>query len=737
VSPQRLDKTRLIEVINFSGATLGFEGGNAILDRHLMQGRIMTEKMTRLTIFSTGEVDITTWKRTDVNEYLSAAQSLLNMEVGTTGLTKKRPGTSVLLNASPYAKFNSRMYDFVDQFGIHYLLMSSSGFFYVFGAPTEETQVITNTGADVVTGYGTNVVINSNNLLFVQAIPTPYLSGDLAAIDYTQDNDVFILSHPSYPPARIYISQYNGSSPPTFAYMPLNIYPLPSYDFNTINYNNFTVALSVTNNILTFQFTGLGSDPGFTSAWIGGEIIGGGATDIDPVGYAIITNVSYSGGTTTFTATVQIPFQTSGYATIGSQYSVRQPVWSAALGYPAKTVFYQSRLWFANTPQLSNGIFGSKVNNPVNFDVGTGRDTDAIVYIIGQTNSGAILWMNGGKQLEVYCQNLEFACPQNENVALTPTTFAIRQQSAYGSSPLLKPLTYINDSYYATKTGKAFVNFHFNGIGLTYTSSNISAASSHLVKNPSNRALLRGSDTSQDNFIYYLNPDDDTITAFQFAAEYKLAALTPITFNQGIQLIDIATIDNSIYILKYYPLTDQFTVEQFDDSIRVDAAFDAAMQSSGLVTGLSLLNGYTVQVVYKNQDFGQYLVVNGQITVTNPQSIADTVLIGILYSNNVIPMYPFSGAAESPFKKKVSRIYVDYYNSLNFSVNGNLVPYQNYKDIQAGLPLMPQTSTAIITPISGWNRFDNNGTPIISITQSSPFDLQILGIGYQIESEVI
>ena len=697
----------------------------------------MTEKMTRLTTFSTGEVDITTWKRTDVDVYLSAAQSLQNMEIGTTGLAKKRQGTSLLLNATGYAQFNSRMYDFVDQFGTHYLLMSATGYFYVFLAPTDENQVITYTGANVVTGYGTNVVVNANNLLFVQAIPTPYLSGDLDSIDYTLDNDVFIITHPNYPPARIYISHYNGASPPTFAYMVLNIYPLPSYDFNQINYNNFTVALSVTNNILTFQFTGLGSDPGFNSAWIGGQIIGGGATDIDPVGYAIITNVSYSGGTTTFTATVQIAFDTTGYSTIGSQYSVRQPVWSAALGYPAKTVFYQSRLWFANTPQLSNGVFGSKINNPVNFDVGTGSDTDAIVYIIGQTNSGAINWLNGGKQLEIYCQNLEFACPQNENVALTPTTFAVRQQSAYGSSPSLKPLTYINDSYYASKTGKALINFHFNGIGLSYISSNISAASTHLVKNPSNRALMRGSDSSQDNFIYYLNPDDDTITAFQFAAEYKLAALTPINFNQGVQLIDITSIDNSIYILKYYPLSNQFTVEQFDDSIRVDAAFDAPMQSSGLVTGLSELNGYTVQVVYLNQDFGQYLVVGGQITVNNLQMIADTVLIGILYDNEVVPMYPFSGAAESPFKKKLSRLYVDYYNSLNFSVNGTLVPYQYYSQIQAGLPLMPQTGTAIITPITGWNRFDDDGKPIISIKQSSPFDLQILSIGYQIESEVI
>ena len=133
------------------------------------------------------------------------------------------------------------------------------------------------------------------------------------------------------------------------------------------------------------------------------------------------------------------------------------------------------------------------------------------------------------KQLEIYCQNDEFACPQrNENSALTPSTFSVRQQSSpYGSSKLLKPITYIPMTlpYYATKTGKALINFHFNGIGLTYTSSNISAPSSHLVKSPTNRALLRGTDLSQDNFIYFLNPDDDTITTFQFASEYQIGCL--------------------------------------------------------------------------------------------------------------------------------------------------------------------------------------------------------------------
>lgn len=697
----------------------------------------MSNQPVRLSMFTTGEVDQQVWKRTDVPEYLSAAQSLLNMEVGTTGLAKKRKGTTLLFNATGYAVANSHMYEFIDKNGEYYVVLSAGGMFYIFSTPSTQEQVITGRGNNVVTGRGTNVVVFANNLTFIQAVPVPYQIGDLDGIDYTQDNDSLILTHPLFPPGRIYISSYTPS--PVFTYQALNIYPLPAFDFNGINYNNFTVSLSVSGNVLTFRFTGVGADPRFTSAWIGGQIVGAGSSDLQPVGYAIITNVVYSasgGGTVTFTATVQIPFQTTSFATQGSQYSVRQPAWSAALGYPAKVLYFQNRLWLANTANLPGTIFGSKINSPINFDVGTGADTDAIVYTIGQSNSGAILWMNGGKQLEIYCQNNEFACPQDQNVALTPSTFSIRQQSSLGSSPDLKPVTYINDSYYANKTGKAIQNYHFNGIGLTYQSTNISVHSQHLVKKPINRALLRGDDDSQDNYIYFLNPDN-TITTFQFALEYKLAALTPAVFEDDVELIDICTINNSVYILKFYNLTQQYTIEEFDETTKIDCTQSATMQSSGLVTGLSLFNEYTVQVLYQGQDFGEYVVENGQITVDNPQGIADTVLVGLLYDVELIPMYPFAGSGQAPFKKQVTRIYVDYYNSLDFNINGNLVPYQNFEFIQEGLPLTPQTDTAIVTPFKGWNRFDVNGEPIISINQSSPFDLQILGITYQIDAAAL
>jgi hypothetical protein len=442
----------------------------------------------------------------------------------------------------------------------------------------------------------------------------------------------------------------------------------------------------------------------------------------------------------TFTILVQIAFDVSTPSAVGSQYSIRQPAWvnelsnPYGLGYPEKVLYFQNRLWFGNTSLLPTTVFGSKLNQPISFDVGTGKDTDAIIYTLGQTNTGQILWLNGGKQLEIYTTNYEFVAPQNEEVGLTPSTFAIRQQSSYGSSSMLKPQTYFNDSYFIQKTGRSVINFHFEGVGLAYRSTNIAPQSQHLVKRPESRALLRGTDASQDNFIYFLNQDDNTLTAFQFATQINFAALTPVTFEENVQLIDIVTVNNYVYILKYYVLTDTYNIERFEDATYIDCSQNKLMEADGTVTQLDGLDGYTVQVVYENQDFGQYLVSGGQITVDNEEQITGTVQVGLLYDVELKPMYPFFSSTSAPFQKQLTRIYIDYYESLNFYVNGKLVQYQNFQEIQAGLPLVPKTDTVIFSPVSGYSRFDPES---IVITQSSPFDLQILSIGYEIDMAVI
>lgn len=662
--------------------------------------------MQRQTSFTGGEVDAVNWKRTDLEAYLTCAQSLRNMEISTVGLANKRKGSTWSLTVTDQSDPNSQIFNFRDNNGNYYLLMADNLAFHIY-------------------------LLNAGALTLFQTVTTPYLSAELQDIDWTIENDVLVLAHANHPTARIFVQSYG---PAFFVYAQLNIYPAPAFDFSNIAYNAFTVAASVSTGTLTFQFTGLSSNPGYTTAWIGGQIIGGGATDIDPIGYAIITNVvPWDGTKVVFTAAVQIPFGTT-FATVGSQYSVKQPLFTAALGYPSRCLFYQNRLWLAGTHSQPNTIMGSKINTPVNYDVGTGRDTDAIIYTLQQNEAGAIIGMNGGKQLEIYTEFFEFVCPQEQNSALTPSTFSVRQQSANGSSINCKAVSYDNDSYYVAQTGNAIIQFQFQGVGLAYKSINVSLASSHLVKNPVNRALLRGTATSQDNFIYYLN-SDNTLTAFQFNWQFQLAALTPVEFEQGVEVLDICSLNNQIYFLKRYNGT-VYALEYFDPTVRTDGAITATLQSNGEVTGLTHLIDYKVDVLYDTEsnlsDLGEYVVdETGTIQVNNPQALTGPVSVGIIYDVDITPMFIYSGANEADYYKSVSRVFTDYYNSLNFSVNGYLVPYQTFAEIQSGAPLAPKSGTAKTAMVNGWQTDST-----FSITQHAPFDLQIVAISYQVASAI-
>lgn len=712
-------------------------------------------------LFTAGEADVSVWKRTDMEAYQHAAQSLLNMNVGTTGLAKKRPGTTFATDVTGCAIPQSRIFEFVDKNGNGYVVLLANQKICIY-APTGfseqefvvtermtggiPNQVVTSRGNDVVAGGLSNeqtitVDVNGN--------PVPYTAADLASIDYSLDNDVLIFVHPNYSPARLYISSY---SPVTFAYQVLvpnivgvqnSINPLPSFDFNNVNYSDYVVGgtAGTTTAAITFHNPN-GPLTGFTSAdWSGGILVAAGNDPTQPLGYGFISSVSgESTSTVTFNLIVQIPFATV-LPTSGRQWSVQQPAFSAKQGWPSCVLFYQSRLWFANTSSLPDGIFGSKINNPLNFDVGVGHPTDAIVYVVGINGSGVIEWLNAGKQLEIFMEKVECAVPQDQNVGLTPSTFAVKQQTSFGTSVTFKPQVYLNDTYYLSRTGTSIQNFHFDGVGLSYTASNISLSSQHLVKNPFNRALVQGDAISQDNFIYFLNPDN-TITTFQFASEYKLAALTPMEFNHRfppgtsnpypVSVLDICSVNNEAYILKQYPNNGNYTLEFIDDTVRMDCVIASNMDSAGVITGLDELNGYKVQVLWNGQDYGSAIVASGTVTVYNPLGNVGAVQVGLLYDVELRPMYIFAGANESDYFKNISSIYVDYDNSLNFYIDGVLVPYQTFAQVQAQLPPVPATGTAINRPVNGYNRFQT-----FSITQTAPFDLQVLGIMYQVEAVIV
>ncbi len=668
----------------------------------------MSTQMVRQTKFTLGEVDQVNWRRTDQALYMAATQRMQNMEASLTAVVRKRRGFQFLADTNTFAIPEMQSYEFKDNNGQYYIIFAVNLEFLIY--------------------YGETGDVNTAWTLY-QTVTTPYLAADLFDLDYSNDNDSLVFAHGDYPMARLYVSSYSPSV--VFSYSILNIYPLPAYDFGLINYNNFVATFSVSGaNIFTLQFTGLSGDPGFTSAWIGGEVIGMGASANVPAGYGIIATVGYAAGVVTFTGPVIVNFGTP-YGTIGSQYIVRQPVFNAEFGYPETCLVYQNRLWVGGIRTLPQTIFGSRLNTLVSFDVGTGRDTDAIIYKIGIPNTGNIVSLNAGKQFEIYTENNELVCPQGPGQGLTQGTLAIRQQTSYGSSGIMKPVTYLNDSFYAAKAGKSIQQFHFNGIGQDYSSKNVSELASHLVNTPIGRALQRSDTVSQDNYLYFLNLDK-TITSFQFDTGQKVAALSPVVLSQGIQCINIVSIDNQIVALVYLPLTEQYQLWGLDETIFMDGWKQFVVGANNVIDGLAQWNGYTFTLRHGTNEYDNYLVVDGQITVSNELVPGDVVQLGLTFDVVLETMYIYAGPNLMDAYKRVTKIYVDYYNSLAFQVNGVTVPYQKYTALQDQTPLVPESGQYKTGCADGWKQEQT-----ILVTQHNSFDLQIQSISYQVTSRLI
>jgi len=712
----------------------------------------MRNSMIRLTSFDAGEVDEIVFKRADTKYYTRAGKSLLNVEVTATGAPVKRRGTSFVLGLSDLPgvaptepQFPYRAYPLSDGNGNYYLLIACNN--VTSGSTIRIYQQSTDT----------------TSLTHITDLNVPYEQADYSTIQYAAIDGTIVFVHQNYSPARIYYNtvasawQYQKFiASTTIATSTDPLWPQPAYDFNIVNYSGcaVTVAQVASGDPLLLAFT-FAPDPGFTeNGWAGGQLVGAGATVDSPIGYGIIREVVIAGGNAIVYVDVNVQFYIPSSSVGGSAYSVRQPVFSGMHSYPKTVTFYQSRLIFGGTSALPNTIFGSHINNYLNFDVGIGRDTDALIYTIGQSTTNGIIALNAGKQFEIYTKHYELVVPQSQGQPLTPSTFSVLSQSSYGSSELCRPISYLNDTYYIASNGKAIMNYQFNGVGLSYTSTNVSFYAQHLVNNPTQRALLRSTLSTQDTFIYFTRLNDaslmsNQITCFQFINQFKNnelgGCLTPFSFNCG-KIFDIVELNNTIYIIANFganhpALTPYASIVRFDEAVRMDNAMNATM-TGGLITGLGDYVGATFAILLNDpnyiesfgiQYYGEYVVSNAG-TIQVPFDVAPIqdpvqVLIGYLYDYVVEPLDYFAGANSVYDFKNVSRIYVDYQNTIGLTVNGVTVPYLQYSNVGF---LEPVTDTFIMGNTSGYSRFDG-----LKITQRAPFDAQITSIGYQISSSII
>ena len=396
--------------------------------------------------------------------------------------------------------------------------------------------------------------------------------------------------------------------------------------------------------------------------------------------------------------------------------------YSALRGFPAAVTFHENRLWFGGTIAQPDGIWASKSGEYFNFDIGDAEDNDALdlTASIGEINT--IRHLVSNRDLQIFTSTSELYIPAFADKPITPTNAQIRRQTPYGSS-FIKPQSLDGATIYSQKSGSIIREYIFSDAENAYTSGSISSLSAHLITDPLQLAILRGSLNRPESYAFVLNVDG-TIALFTSDRAQQRAGWAQWTTSGKFH--SICVIDDRFFLIGNYDKgdgTNKFILMEMDADKNLDFSNTFTGTAGVFDVSSHFANGAEVDVISNNNYLGKFTVSGGNADVSAVQEITSAE-IGLSYNveaeTNPIDAN-ISGGPLTGEPRSVNRVILDLLNTLSVSVNDkNLIIRQVTDDLSIAR-----------TAVTGKREFRLMGyskDPTVSIKQSAPLSLQVNGI---------
>ena len=401
--------------------------------------------------------------------------------------------------------------------------------------------------------------------------------------------------------------------------------------------------------------------------------------------------------------------------------------YSLVRGYPAAVAFHEGRLWFGGSTSQPDTLWGSKSNEFFNFDLGTAADNDSIELLasIGEINT--IRHIVSNRDLQVFTSTSEFYVPAFQNSPITPTNAQIKRQTPFGAS-FAKPFVFDGSTLYAQASGSAVAEYLYNDSQNAYASQSISTVSSHLIKSPHQMAVLQGSTTRPEAYLFAIN-SDGTIAVFNANRAEGKAGWTEFTTNGVFE--SICVIDTNVYVTAWFDTgagTKKLYIMQFDSTKNLDLSRDYVTSATSTIAGVSSdwVNGAVLDVITETDYVGQFTMASSKIDTSSREAVPINRKVEIGYTFPVnLKINPLDIALQSgPLTgepRSVNKVIVDMSDTGAISVNNNsLIIRQTTDDFSIG--------RSNFTGKKEFRLLGYSKDPQVTVSQSAPLSLQINGL---------
>lgn len=574
---------------------------------------------------------------------------------------------------------------------------------------------------------------------------TTYSSGEIKDLSISQSSNIVFIAHGSHSPATLVRASTGPvvltlNAAPTFLDYPTFDF-VQSYDATTFNVQVGGVNIVTAQNLLGQVVTVVASAALFTADYVGGLFYAeGGVIRFT----AFNSNVNMTGRIINTFDDESALFHGAG-TILGADAVVTEKAFSATRGWPQKVAFFQNRLFFGRTAFILGGLWGSNYNGytagKLNFDDSEALDTNAISTIVQGSKATLIQHIVAFKTLLIFTTSGLYSTPLLIDLPLTPTNVSFLNLQTADAANDVVPLAFDNDVIFFDKGGRKVKNVNVYATTQHYESKVISVLAPHLVDEPYSAAVFENSSDKDGNWMFMVNnrgAREGQLSVYQSVPEQEITAWSLSTAADTVDgtcyYRHVVSDEETTYFIveRVVNGNTRLFIEQLDFDAYMDCSVIGTQALAATISGLSHLEGEAVKVRGKviNSD-GEAVVDTIGLVTAGIVTLEDAVTnyeVGLAWTTEIVPSamnvaLPTGNNLYMP--KNIKSMYVDFYQSLGIRVNGELIPPFRIDSDTYDNPAAPKTDFVQVWPFSGWN-----ATVEISITQSEPLPLTLIGMGF-------
>lgn len=592
---------------------------------------------------------------------------------------------------------------------------------------------------------------------FVTTVPSPYASAKIEAVDHAQAADSMVLVQEDISPRLLTRDSVSGAwdiKQITFTNIPKfdfddSLSPALTTDIQDVTFTNFvegnTFQLELEGartGTITFQGVATADQQAATAANIARAV-----QKLYTVGLSGVT-CAFTAGTTfriTFgedsadnhkliTGTPLTAGSTAAITAVKVQNGVsrREPVWSAARGWPRTVTFHEGRLWFGGSRSLPLSLFGSVVNDFFNFDLGAGLDDDAIFITLNTSQLNKIVALFSGRDLQVFTSGGEFRFLVSP---ITPANAAPKNQTQYGAAPI-KPVSTDGATVFIQKTRKVLRDFLFRYEEDAYSSVPLSVLAAFLLNDVRDMASWQGDGDDDANLVMLVN-GDGTLSVHVTLRSQDIAAWSKWTTDGTYAAVCASESKRYAAIRRTINGASVLYLEHFDEVYRLDAAkrYIFAPPGQSTITNAAHLNGKVCRVRNTNIVLDNVTVSGGNANITGDGTpyLATDLEIGLDWRPLIrtMPLNNNFGNGDNFLRKKrVVHARIDVYQSLGLLFNGRILPDDYWDLSNYDTAPSPFTGVHSLEESSNWDE----GPLTQEISQEDPLPFYIRAFDFQVET---